>query len=74
MASKGPGKGGPVKNPKRQKKDGEEEGEEIKDSEELLEESTGRSRRKTPSLYSKLEMGEFVTKVTQKDYCSSKQT
>ena len=65
MASKCPGKGSATKNPKRHKKDEEEE-EEIEDLEEMLEESTGKSRRKTSSLYSKLETGEFVTKDTNR--------
>ena len=61
MASKGTGegKGGAGKNPKCAKMEAEEE--EIKDLEELLEETVRGSRRKMPSVYSALGKDEFIT-------------
>ena len=56
MASKNPGKGGPVKNPKPKKTD-EEDPEDL----EMLMEQTDKPKCKTAS-YTRLSTGQWVTK------------
>ena len=57
MATKNPGKGGPVQNPRKSK----EVDEEIEDLEMLMEEQTDKWKRKT-AFYMQLSTGEWVTK------------